>query len=669
MVPGRPGRRPARRALAAPAPAADRLERFRALAARAPRGRALDGADRDRGASASSTRWWTRRSSRACAGRSLLLARVHPGAPRRVRWRAGAAPPCACCAFPAAGSRAAAHASASTASPGWRGRARSACTRARAPAPPSLPRPRTTGCSTRGCGRRARTRVARVFAVLERPAVGARGARAARGAVGRRASAIGVARAWTTATQWPDGLRVTDWRTQAGELVVRYEPRYPGWKPGCDGADRAGGPLSARRRGRCSRWSRRQVANAWHRELGAAVDRLFRALAPRTTRARWARWCPTRALRARLPQAPRAASRPATQADAAGRAGTVTVAATESARGAPARRRGRSRGARGPARLAADRRRPRATMTRITMTRNRRPLRSGRASRRAGTPWEERGYFHADPDSPEASPTASSSRRPTSPASLHMGHALTITLQDILIRYKRMDGFNTLWHAGHRPRGHRHPGTWSSGSSPPRARPRKTSAARPSSARVWQWKEESGGTIIRQLKRLGASCDWARERFTMDAGLSRGGARGLRAPLGRGADLPRRLHRQLVPALPDRALRPRGGARGARRASSSTSSTGRSPSAPCGPETKLGDTGARRAPQGQALRAVRRARRSRSRRWRAPSRMQVVADEAVDPEVRHRRHQGHARATTRSTSRSGAPRPARSAPSSASTAR
>ena len=63
--------------------------------------------------------------------------------------------------------------------------------------------------------------------------------------------------------------------------------------------------------------------------------------------------------------------------------------------------------------------------------------------------------------------------------------------------------------------------TSSSDSSPPRARPRKTSGHAAFLERVLQWKEESGGTIIRQLKRLGASCDWRRERFTMDAGLSR----------------------------------------------------------------------------------------------------------------------------------------------------
>src|SRR5258706_7158869 len=83
-------------------------------------------------------------------------------------------------------------------------------------------------------------------------------------------------RAWTTATQWPEGLRVTDWRTQAGELVVRYEPPYPGWKPGCAEqfehedhyrlAPAGGLPLAPR-----------QIAHGWHPELGAAARPRFHA--------------------------------------------------------------------------------------------------------------------------------------------------------------------------------------------------------------------------------------------------------------------------------------------------------------------------------------------------------------------------------------------------------
>ncbi len=132
--------------------------------------------------------------------------------------------------------------------------------------------------------------------------------------------------------------------------------------------------------------------------------------------------------------------------------------------------------------------------------------------------WEERGYFHADADSPKK-PYCIVIPPPNVTGSLHLGHALNNTLQDILIRYKRMDGYNALWM----------PGTDHAGIATQYVVERQLEKEGKTKedlgreafiARVWQWKEESGGTIIRQLKRLGASCDWARERFTMDAGLS-----------------------------------------------------------------------------------------------------------------------------------------------------
>ena len=215
-----------------------------------------------------------------------------------------------------------------------------------------------------------------------------------------------------------------------------------------------------------------------------------------------------------------------------------------------------------------------------------------------------------------------------------------------------MDGFNALWHAGHRSRGHRHPGRGRAAARRRGQDARRTSGARPSSARVWKWKEESGGTIIRQLKRLGASCDWSRERFTMDAGLSAGGARGLRAALRRRSDLPRRLHRQLVPALPDRALRPRGRARGARRGvrlHQVRSAHARHRAA--GDQARRHRPG--RAPEGQALRASTSGKTSRSRRWRAPSRVRVVADERGRSRSSAPASSRSRRATIRSTSRSG----------------
>ena len=109
---------------------------------------------------------------------------------------------------------------------------------------------------------------------------------------------------------------------------------------------------------------------------------------------------------------------------------------------------------------------------------------------------------------------------PNVTGSLHMGHALNITLQDLAIRYKKMSGFTTLWL----------PGTDHAGIATQNVVERllaKEDLSREVLGRekflerVWKWKEESGGKIINQLKRLGAACDWTRERFTMDEGLSR----------------------------------------------------------------------------------------------------------------------------------------------------
>jgi valyl-tRNA synthetase len=103
---------------------------------------------------------------------------------------------------------------------------------------------------------------------------------------------------------------------------------------------------------------------------------------------------------------------------------------------------------------------------------------------------------------------------------LHVGHALNNTLQDVLVRFRRMQGYNTLWL----------PGTDHAGIATQNVVERQLAAENISRhdigrrkfiERVWQWKEESGGQIINQLKRLGCSCDWDRERFTMDEGLSR----------------------------------------------------------------------------------------------------------------------------------------------------
>src|SRR5882724_4928955 len=133
--------------------------------------------------------------------------------------------------------------------------------------------------------------------------------------------------------------------------------------------------------------------------------------------------------------------------------------------------------------------------------------------------WEERGLFHADAASPKK-PYCIVIPPPNVTGSLHWGHALNNTLQDILIRYKRMDGYNALWV----------PGTDHASIAvhvllerhlAEEGKTRQDIGREAFLEMAWKWKEESGGNIIRQLKRLGASCDWSRERFTMDAGLSR----------------------------------------------------------------------------------------------------------------------------------------------------
>ena len=134
--------------------------------------------------------------------------------------------------------------------------------------------------------------------------------------------------------------------------------------------------------------------------------------------------------------------------------------------------------------------------------------------------WEQSGAFACDPNSP-AQPFTIMIPPPNVTGSLHMGHALTFTVQDVLIRWRRMQGRDALWQPGSD-----HAGIATqmvverllaeTGNVDRRAMGRNAFIER-----VWQWKAESGGTITRQLRRLGASLDWPRERFTMDEGLSR----------------------------------------------------------------------------------------------------------------------------------------------------
>jgi valyl-tRNA synthetase len=133
--------------------------------------------------------------------------------------------------------------------------------------------------------------------------------------------------------------------------------------------------------------------------------------------------------------------------------------------------------------------------------------------------WEESGAF-APTDDPNAEPFSIVIPPPNVTGSLHIGHALNNTLQDVLIRFQRMRGKAALWL----------PGTDHAGIATQMVVERQLAAAGNVGrrdmgrdafvAKVWEWKAESGGTIVNQLRRLGASCDWSRERFTLDDGLS-----------------------------------------------------------------------------------------------------------------------------------------------------
>lgn len=131
--------------------------------------------------------------------------------------------------------------------------------------------------------------------------------------------------------------------------------------------------------------------------------------------------------------------------------------------------------------------------------------------------WEASGAFKP---SGEGEPFTIVIPPPNVTGSLHMGHALNNTLQDILCRFERMRGKSVLWQPGMDHAGIATQMVVERQLMENQEPPRREMGREKFVERVWSWKEESGGTIINQLKRLGASCDWSRERFTMDEGLS-----------------------------------------------------------------------------------------------------------------------------------------------------
>ncbi|MHA1547262.1 MAG: valine--tRNA ligase, partial [Alphaproteobacteria bacterium] len=136
--------------------------------------------------------------------------------------------------------------------------------------------------------------------------------------------------------------------------------------------------------------------------------------------------------------------------------------------------------------------------------------------------WEAAGAFKAgQADRADADPYTIVIPPPNVTGSLHMGHAFNTTIQDILVRFERMRGRDVLWQPGMDHAGIATQMVVERQLAETQQPGRREMGREAFIKRVWEWKEKSGGTILNQLKRLGASCDWSRERFTMDEGLSR----------------------------------------------------------------------------------------------------------------------------------------------------
>ncbi len=171
--------------------------------------------------------------------------------------------------------------------------------------------------------------------------------------------------------------------------------------------------------------------------------------------------------------------------------------------------------------------------------------------------WLEKGYFSPKPEGKD--PFVIVIPPPNVTGVLHMGHGLNNSLQDVLVRYHRMLGRPTLWVPGTD-----HAGIATQNVVEKRLRQRGTSRQELGREKfleeTWKVKEEHHATIVRQLQKIGASCDWSRERFTLDEGLSRAVREVFVGPLRAGTHLPRCIPRELVPFLRHGDLRRRGGA-------------------------------------------------------------------------------------------------------------
>ena len=168
--------------------------------------------------------------------------------------------------------------------------------------------------------------------------------------------------------------------------------------------------------------------------------------------------------------------------------------------------------------------------------------------------WEDAGAFKGG-TRPGAQSYCIVIPPPNVTGSLHMGHALNNTIQDILIRFERMRGKDVLWQPGMDHAGIATQMVVERQLMENQEPDRRSMGREKFVERVWEWKERSGGTIINQLRRLGASCDWSRERFTMDEGLSKAVLKVFVQLYKEGLILPGQAPGQLGSEIPHRDIR------------------------------------------------------------------------------------------------------------------
>ncbi len=170
--------------------------------------------------------------------------------------------------------------------------------------------------------------------------------------------------------------------------------------------------------------------------------------------------------------------------------------------------------------------------------------------------WEAEGLYESEPDG-EGEPFVIAIPPPNVTGNLHMGHALNASIQDLLIRWHRMRGLSVLWQPGYD-----HAGIATQNvverELAKEGLSRHDLGREAFIERTWEWLDHYGGVIMGQLRRLGASLDYRRERFTMDERVRRRGAQVLRPPARPRPPVSREPDRELVPALRQRDLRPRG---------------------------------------------------------------------------------------------------------------